>query len=751
MLQLDYRESFEEQYFNLIAVAKCLLDDESPSSSAKCAPFTNIKLPDIKLPSFDGSYDRWLEFRNSYVTMIHERTDLDCIQKFHYLKSSLTGSASQVISALEFTADNYTHAWELLEKRYHNDRLLVHNHVKSLFNIHTVSKESPGQLRKLIDTVLRNLRALQTLHEPTSHWDTLLIYLIVNKLDESSEREWEQHKGTLLSNSESNKLKLDDLMTFLRNRADFLEMINANQSNSKVTVKQVTTESKVAYEKKGSSQNNYVHSYVSTNKNKSTDKRSPRSCVMCNKSHPLFTCSYFLNIAVGERTKIAQQNGLCVNCLRAGHSVADCLFGPCRQCQQKHNSLLHTNQNDSSTRVLPEKVQESVSLSSTLGSQPTNTNSQSNDQLLNRVLLSTVLVDVAGDNNEYHTARALLDNGSEHNFISEKLSKRLNTKLIQSTLNVTGVGNKHTNTNHLCDITMRSKVQDYSTPLRCIVLSSITSHLPSTRVDVQNIRIPENIRLADPSFHVPSEVELLIGSDLFWDLIESGKIRLSSGTYLIDSKLGWLLSGPIPNTDLRMNYQVQCNFTQTIDSQLRQFCELDEIPNSKPSFILDEQKCEDLFTSTTIREASGRFSVRMPLNEPVESLGDCQPASQTNQVHFESLPEMKSTNNTTSLVSTQPNDELFDFTKQRIAAYLLRFCCLSTRAIHLELVSGLSTNDYVLALIRFSEKNKRKVIDHSANQGTYAISFYPSLLCSFWKFVGSGSKVLQESPEANSW
>ncbi|CAG9099194.1 unnamed protein product [Plutella xylostella] len=77
---------------------------------------------------------------------------------------------------------------------------------------------------------------------------------------------------------------------------------------------------------------------------------------------------------VGERTKIVQQNGLCVNCLRAGHSVADCLFGPCRQCPQKHNSLLHTNENDSSTRVLPDKVQESVSLSSTLGSQLTNAN-----------------------------------------------------------------------------------------------------------------------------------------------------------------------------------------------------------------------------------------------------------------------------------------------------------------------------------------------------------------------------------------
>lgn len=137
--QIEYRESFEDQYFSIMSVAKCLTDVAKvlgKSDSSKCSSVqqnSTIKLPQITLPSFDGSYDHWLEYKNSYLSMIHKRTDLDAIQKFHYLKSSLTGSALQVISALEFTAANYTHAWELLENRYHNNRLLIHNHVKSLF------------------------------------------------------------------------------------------------------------------------------------------------------------------------------------------------------------------------------------------------------------------------------------------------------------------------------------------------------------------------------------------------------------------------------------------------------------------------------------------------------------------------------------------------------------------------------------------------------------------------------------------
>ena len=65
---------------------------------------------------------------------------------------------------------NYTHAWELLENRYHNNRLLIHNHVKSLFAAQSINKESPSLIRDLIDVTLRNLRALKTLEEPTDTW-----------------------------------------------------------------------------------------------------------------------------------------------------------------------------------------------------------------------------------------------------------------------------------------------------------------------------------------------------------------------------------------------------------------------------------------------------------------------------------------------------------------------------------------------------------------------------------------------------
>ncbi|CAH2102287.1 unnamed protein product [Euphydryas editha] len=231
----EYRENFEDIYFSCMASAQSLIESNmNDDSNCKSSLTSSIKLPQIKLPSFDGSYDQWLEFKNSYVSMIHMRSDLDAIQKFHYLRSSLSGSAYQVISALEFTALNYSHAWALLENRFNNERLLVHNRViKALFTVPGMNKESPKQIRTLIDTVLRNLRALKTLNEPTDHWDTLIIYLIASKLDVCTEKEWENYKGSVTyatQKDSSLKLKLDDLLTFLRNRADTLEMIYANHT-----------------------------------------------------------------------------------------------------------------------------------------------------------------------------------------------------------------------------------------------------------------------------------------------------------------------------------------------------------------------------------------------------------------------------------------------------------------------------------------------------------------------------------------
>ena len=88
------RENFEKMYFEAVTRAQRIIDRVStasvaPSHSSVSASQENnntnnhkgVKLPDIKLPVFDGSFGKWLKFRDSFISMIDENQRLDNIEK----------------------------------------------------------------------------------------------------------------------------------------------------------------------------------------------------------------------------------------------------------------------------------------------------------------------------------------------------------------------------------------------------------------------------------------------------------------------------------------------------------------------------------------------------------------------------------------------------------------------------------------------------------------------------------------------
>lgn len=214
-LQYIERQNFESEYFGALAAAREVLTgfesavDRANSSDAGGGSVAGstvccvnkggpaIKLPTIHLPTFSGQYQDWLEFHDTYTSLIHSDNSIPKINKFHYLRAALKDSAAIVIQSLDFSGENYDIAWSLLCDRYQNNRLLINNHIQSIFNIEVLTKESSKALRHIIDTINKNLRALKTLKLPTEHWDILIIHIICKKLDYNTNREWETHRNAL--------------------------------------------------------------------------------------------------------------------------------------------------------------------------------------------------------------------------------------------------------------------------------------------------------------------------------------------------------------------------------------------------------------------------------------------------------------------------------------------------------------------------------------------------------------------------
>lgn len=634
---LDYRDIVEATYYSAMAKAQGMISDGKVSDGPTNSNHA-VKLPTISLPSFDGRYESWLEFKDTYLSLVHNSTQISSIQKFHYLKSSLVGSAALVIDSLEFSAQNYDIAWELLTTRYDNNRLLVHNHVKALFSIQPMTKESPELLRKLVDTILKNLRALKTLGEPTQHWDTLIIYIVVSKLDTTTEREWEQYKGSQNAGDSKSKLRVEDLLAFLGRRADMLETLLVTHLKAHNNGKQMSHSQVPSV--KSNNISTKVHCNVSST---STANKQPQGkfthkpCPMCQGSHPVYACQSFLDLSISEKYDVITRNKMCTNCLRFGHELNDCRFGPCKKCSKKHNSLLHREESNGGTQnntvalFTLGKESQFTSSSALHSHNHTSHHNALSTQVpdVEPVLLSTAVIEIADIHNNYLRARALLDSASQRCFITQSLCKKLHTPVIQSTHNIKGVGSSVTQCTQTCNVKIRSLSSSYTTQIQCLVLPTITSNLPSQSIAGNCIRIPNHIQLADPQYFESQPIDVLIGADLFWDLLEEGKIRLPNGPYLQNTKVGWIISGPIYTHSSRSkSLQVQCNFTQTLDTQLRKFWELEELTGPIHTRSNDEKACEEHFIKTTTRTHDGRFCVQYPFKESPDTLGESFPQAE---------------------------------------------------------------------------------------------------------------------------
>ncbi|XP_026746568.1 uncharacterized protein LOC113507843 [Trichoplusia ni] len=371
---------------------------------------------------------------------------------------------------------------------------------------------------------------------------------------------------------------------------------------------------------------------------------------MCDGNHALFSCIKFLNLPVQDRHTFVSNNkgAICPNCLRAGHTIQDYQFGSCKQCSQKHNSLIHTDSSascnslrfmptvahtkahDALTRTATDGAHANTSLLNTHSNISYHTKQAVQSNTLEQVLLSTALVEVCNNNNTYIAARALLDSGSQRCFITDALCKKLRLSTIQSTLTITGIGNSVMRSEQSCDLVMRSRTSNFSTLLNCSVLPKITFRLPNSHIDFNSLQIPQHVKLADPEYNIPSDIDILIGADVFWNLLQEGLLRLPGGPYLQNTHLGWIISGTFSaNKCLKNNYtrnnMICCSLSTSLDNQLRRFWEVEEVDGGKSAsniYTADDRLCEELFTSTTTRDYDGRFAVRMPLRESADSLGD---------------------------------------------------------------------------------------------------------------------------------
>lgn len=617
--QIQYREEFETSYYKTLSLAKLLLGDCAPdlgaTPSAKAAVSddanVNIKLPQIRLPTFNGNYLNWLEFRDTFESLINNDIKIGAVQKFHYLRSSLQSNAAELINSIEFSAANYELAWDLLCERYNNKQLLVHNHLQSLFEHTPIQKESSNSLRELLDSITKNLRSLSSLNINTDGWDILIIHLMSAKLDKTTGKLWKECK--LLNELPT----LNEFKDFVKGRADLLETLEYTQP--------VKLVKHCEFQQQSCKIQRPVKSFVVATK--------ATGCSLCSGDHHLRNCDRFLNSSVNERINTVKDLRLCINCLNGKHLSRNCSSSLCRKCNGKHHTLLHYGQKSHCEDDSNKKGQDlTVSCSAKIANQ--------------KAILSTAVIRVFDSTGNVHTCRVLLDSGSQSNFISSELCTKLQIETINTNLSVVGINEVSSPLSRRCLIKIQSLHCAFETRISCFVIPIINTLLPNVPIDRSYLDIPGHIKLADPLFDKPDRVDMLLGAGIFWDLLCVGQVRLGKNLPILQkTKFGWVVSGQY-NQFPQFN-TTHCNMNTENDALAEQLSKFWQYEDVSPLPILspEEQECENIFVNTHRRDDSGRFIVTIPLKQSTSHLGDSRQTA-LNQLHnlerrFEKNPNLR--------------------------------------------------------------------------------------------------------------
>jgi len=142
--------------------------------------------------------------------------------------------------------------------------------------------------------------------------------------------------------------------------------------------------------------------------------------------------------------------------------------------------------------------------------------------------------------------------------------------------------------------------------------------------------------LSDEQFHQPGDIDILIGADLFYDMLRPDrKPRPGNYPVLQETVLGWTLSSRTPATTTQ--HDPQPIFLLREDNSLEHnLNSSNEVEPVEPSAMTTEQQvCKQHFFTHTTQQDDGGSVVRLPTKMDPKQLGTSRVAAERRLHIFE--------------------------------------------------------------------------------------------------------------------
>ncbi|XP_077290365.1 uncharacterized protein LOC143914149 [Arctopsyche grandis] len=316
-----------------------------------------------------------------------------------------------------------------------------------------------------------------------------------------------------------------------------------------------------------------------------------------------------------------------------------------------------------------------------------------------------------------------------------------------------------TNTTNSINTIINSEVSNFSSDITFLILNSITGMLPNENINKSILNIPKNINMSDKYWHKPGQIDVLLGAHIFWKTLKTEKVDLGQNQpTMFETEFGWIISGRIPtlkSSSITRNLSIA-----KLNNQVKQLWEIEEVPEILPRSS-EETKSEQHFKDNVSRLPSGRFSVKLPFKSSPNDLGNSLCVAEKRLLAFTGTNTIKKywlLNGTNTIKGTlrkcitcfksKPiiiGQLMGDLPSSRIIpkppfhhygvdyagpfaikngtlrnskitkCYVCIFICFVTKAVHMEVVSDLTTVAFLNCFKRFVARRGKPAIMWSDN------------------------------------
>ena len=237
--------------------------------------------------------------------------------------------------------------------------------------------------------------------------------------------------------------------------------------------------------------------------------------------------------------------------------------------------------------------------------------------------MATAKVRLYGPGRDQVEVRVLLDQGSEASFITTSLVQLLNLEQRSVHVPVAGIGVSSVDTGRSSAYHRIQSLTypDYQIDCDAQILPQ-TKLLPSRNTKAILPNVPSDLDLADPAFHVPAGIDLILGVEVYARTLRPGVRGIFPSSVIAQSIMfGWVLTVLMMSKAIHstkgstvLHTCITTPSDEILIKILRKFWELEEVPTNFAAISPDNQRCETFYVETHSRRTDRRYVIRLPLS-----------------------------------------------------------------------------------------------------------------------------------------